>query len=202
MYQDRGISQSLSVMNQLPISADAAVRILNSRSVITAAGYYSGKITSVSTQVFTHTYENGDTRNYRIVNLDAHNMHGLSTAKTAIQKLGRGASDYRSALNTNLSFRDYNMSLGKGMLVDYVVEDVLLKKGDYAGSTALLVQSVTPKVAVAAAKMSMNLDDFFNDAPITTASVVGATAEPVETAAVETVAVKASKPKAKATAGK
>lgn len=114
-----------------------AVTILKSKAVISQAGKYTVKCTNVN------PYINGQT--IAIANFNIMNSFQMEEAKKALRD---GDVDGATNQGLSLSLRATDYMPQKGETVDIEVAEVTLKSGE----TALLAQSVIPRVAETASK--------------------------------------------------
>ena len=121
------------------LSKESALAIIQSRTLITGAGKYSVKVTSVT------PYAKGDT--VAIINVAAMNAFQANAAAEQFK-----AGDYDGAAHNNLSSsaraNDYIPS--KGEFVNIQVEEIETKSGD----KALLIVSMTEQKAASAGKVN------------------------------------------------
>lgn len=127
----------------MEITKEVALNILNSRSLITEAGKYTVKCTSVN------AYTREDGFQSTIVNFNAMTNYHATLAKKAFKE-----ADYEAAINnTSITASQLN-----GMFVPQKGETVDVEVGTITnkdGIDILVVTSIIPRKAVAAKKFSL-----------------------------------------------
>jgi hypothetical protein len=137
-------------MEKTPLTADAVVKILNSRNLIAQAGVrYNGLRVTSATEIVDETTGEIVT----LVNLNAMTIKQVAKAKTALI-----SGDLQTAANTNLVCRQRNGKdylPTKGELVNAIFAEVSLRDG----GSDLRVASLTPAPSVTASKVSFSLTE-------------------------------------------
>lgn len=131
----------------MEVTKETALNILNSRSLISEAGKYTAKCTSVNP----YTRDSGQ-QTY-IVNFNCMTNYHANIAKKAFK-----AGDYDEAINNT----SLTASQLEGMYVPVKGETVDIEVGEFVnkdGQTMLVVNSIIARKAVQAKKFSMSFDD-------------------------------------------
>lgn len=133
-------------MERQELSKEAAIKILNSRSLITSPGKYPVKVTSVNEYI-----NDGESRH--IINLAAMNNYHYEIATKELRD-----GNYNNAVDAHLTTsqrtgKDYIPTVNE--MVNIEVDFVKLKSGE----TALLVNSLTERPISSAGKVQFSFEE-------------------------------------------